>query len=241
MTTNSISFPYVNGTEIPVSENCLYLNSSWVHSSKDGKWDTHFVWELNVIQKFVDQIQDNFVILDIGANNGSFSLAAKFYPTTHWFCFEPDSWTCDNLRENLILNDIENVFISEYALSDKVGESILNICHSHRGLNTLGKNIVRFNKEDSYEYSVKTTTIDSLFLNKRIDLIKIDTEGSEYDIIKGGFETIKKYRPKILLEYNPNNIEQCGHSLEQLNSLIEDLNYEIFWSDGRENIFIQSR
>ncbi len=79
MTTNSISFPYVNGTEIPVSENCLYLNSSWVHSSKDGKWDTHFVWELNVIQKFVDQIQDNFVILDIGANNGSFSLAAKFY------------------------------------------------------------------------------------------------------------------------------------------------------------------
>jgi FkbM family methyltransferase len=234
-------FPYINETEILVSKSSLRANSAWNHPSTHPNLSSPFVYELNIIQKFVDQIQDNFVILDIGANNGSFSLAAKFYPTTHWFCFEPDSWTCDNLRENLILNDIENVFISEYALSDKVGESILNICHSHRGLNTLGKNIVRFNKEDSYEYSVKTTTIDSLFLNKRIDLIKIDTEGSEYDIIKGGFETIKKYRPKILLEYNPNNIEQCGNSLEQLNSLIEDLNYEIFWSDGGENIFIQSR
>ena len=60
---NTINFPYINGTEIPVSENCLYLNSSWVHPIKDDKWDTHFVWELDVIQKFVDQIQDNFVIL----------------------------------------------------------------------------------------------------------------------------------------------------------------------------------
>jgi FkbM family methyltransferase len=169
-------FPYINETEILVSKSSLRANSAWIHPSTHPNLSSPFVYELNIIQKFVDQIQDNFVILDIGANNGSFSLAAKFYPTTHWFCFEPDSWTCDNLRENLILNDIENVFISEYALSDKVGESILNICHSHRGLNTLGKNIVRFNKEDSYEYSVKTTTIDSLFLNKRIDLIKIDTE-----------------------------------------------------------------
>lgn len=235
------NFPYINGFEISVSESSLHGNSAWIHPSTHKNFDTNVVWELNVIQKFVDQIEDNFVILDVGANNGSFSLASKFYPNTQWFCFEPDSWTCNDFKENLVLNEIENVFVSEDALSDKVGESILNICHSHRGLNTLGTNIVRFRKEDSYEYSVRTNTIDNLFFNKRIDLIKIDTEGSEYSIIKGGFKTIKKYKPKILLEYNPINMNQCGHTEEELNSLIESLDYEIFWSDGGENIFIQSR
>ena len=106
---NLVYFPYVNGTEIAVSDNALYLNSSWVHPSKDGKWDTHFVWELGVIQKFVEQIQDNFVILDIGANTGTFSLAAKHYPTTRWHLFEPDPFNCSLLKENLKINNIDNI------------------------------------------------------------------------------------------------------------------------------------
>ena len=78
-------------------------------------------------------------------------------------------------------------------------------------------------------------------MNTRIDLIKMDTEGSEYDIIMGGIKTIKKYKPKILLEYNAGNMSQCGHSMEELDSLIDEINYEKFWFDNGENLFIQSR
>ena len=35
----------------------------------------------------------------------------------------------------------------------------------------------------------------------------------------------KKYKPKILLEYNPGNMGQCGHSMEELNCLIDEINY----------------
>lgn len=234
-------FPYINETEIKVSENAIHLNSAWVHPSRDNKWDKHFVWELDVIQKFVDQIQDNFIVLDIGSNNGSFSLAAKYYSNTIWHCFEPDDFTFSVLKENLKINEVENIILHKEALSDKVGDSILQICLSHRGLNTLGENLQRFSPNNSFQSKVKTNTIDNLFLETKIDLIKIDTEGSEYDIIKGGKETIKKYKPKILLEYNDSNIRQCGHTIEELNSLIDEINYEVFWFDGGENVFIQSR
>lgn len=237
----NVYFPYVNGNEIPVSESSLYFLSAWSHPSKDPNCINPFVYELNIIQRFVDEIQDNFVVLDIGANNGSFSLAAKYYPNTKWHCFEPDDFSFSILEENLKINEIQNVILYKDALCDKIGESVLNICHTHRGLNTLGTNLQRFPKSDSFEFKVRTNTIDNLFIDTKIDLIKIDTEGSEYDIIKGGIETIKKYKPKILLEYNSTNMSQCGHTMEELNSLIDEIGYETFWFDGGENLFIQSR
>jgi len=238
---NLVYFSYINSTKIAVSDRALYLNSSWVHPSKDNKWDTHFVWELDVIQKFAEQIQDNFVILDIGANTGTFSLAAKYYPTTKWHLFEPDPFNFSLLKENLKVNNIDNVILYEEALGNKIGDSVLKICPTHRGLNTIGTNVKRFSESESINHPIKIDTIDNLFLNTRIDLIKMDTEGSEYDIIMGGIETIKKYKPKILLEYNAGNMSQCGHSMEELDRLIEKINYEKFWFDNGENLFIQSR
>jgi FkbM family methyltransferase len=238
---NTINFPYINGTEISVSENALYLNCCFVHPTKDSEWFEPFVWELDVIQKFVDQIQNDFVVLDIGANTGLFSLAAKYYENTKWHLFEPDPFNYSSLQENLKINEIENVSLYEEAMGDKVGKEILKICSIHRGLNTIGKDVKRFSESESIDHPVKMNTIDNLFLDTKIDLIKIDTEGSEYDIIVGGIETIKKYKPKILLEYNEVNMSQCGHSRQELDLLINQINYEPFWFDNGENLFIQSR
>ena len=236
----TINYPYINGTEVPVSENAVYLNSSWVHPEKDPKWSAPFVWELDVIQKFADQIQDDFTILDVGANTGTFSMMAKLYPTTKWHLFEPDPFNYALLKENVELNEITNATMYEEALSDYVGECVLKICPNHRGLNTIGKNVARFSEAESVDHPVKCNTIDNLFSDTKIDLIKIDTEGSEYDIIKGGINTIKKFKPKILLEYNPGNMGQCGHTPDKLNNFISSIGYNPFWFDNGENLFIQS-
>tara|TARA_Y100001937_G_scaffold74566_1_gene101474 strand:- start:5854 stop:6573 length:720 start_codon:yes stop_codon:yes gene_type:complete len=235
-----INFPYINGSEIVVSTNSVHLNSSWVHPDIYPQYDSAFVWDLDVIQTFVDRIEDNDVILDIGANSGTFSLAAKYYPTTKWYSFEPDPFNTSLLEENLKLNNVENVVLYDHALSDNLGEDILKICPSHHGLNTLGKNLERFSENDSIDHLVKTNTIDNLFLDTKIDLIKMDTEGSEYDIIVGGKKTIKKYKPIILLEYNADNIRQCGHNMQKLNDLFSELNYTPCLTMG-ENLFIQPK
>ena len=153
-----------------------------------------------------------------------------------------DSTVLDIGAQSGSYNDINNVITSPEALSNKVGDQILNICSSHRGLNTLGNNLLRFSKDDSIECHVKTNTIDNLFLDTPIDLIKIDTEGGEYDILMGGLETIKKYKPKILLEFEEHNSQQCGYSCQDILNLVNSLDYEVVWrAHHGGDIFIQSR
>ena len=59
---------------------------------------------------------------------------------------------------------------------------------------------------------VKVSTIDKTFsdFSGEVDLIKIDTEGWEYFVLKGGKQTINKYRPIILMEFEEINMNQCG-------------------------------
>jgi FkbM family methyltransferase len=251
----TIDFPYIGGTIIPISDTAVHVNTGWTHPRNDVRFNQPFVYELNVIEFFYSQIKDNDVILDIGAHSGLFSMLAKYNKTTKWHLFEPDPFNSSNLKDNIEVNKIKNAIVYEEALSDYVGECTLNICTNHRGLNTIGKNPVRLHTNDGkYDHIpseinleknlvetllVKVNTIDNLFLDTKVDLIKIDTEGSEYDIISGGIEVIKKYRPKILLEYNVGNMNQCGNTPEKLNSLIEQIGYIPFWSDNGENLFIQ--
>jgi hypothetical protein len=92
----------------------------------------------------------------------------------------------------------------------------------------MGDNPLRFN--DIKPVEIDVNTLDNIFFNNNItvDYIKIDTEGYEYYILKGGINTIKKYRPIIQLEWNLINMEQCNVNENDFKELIKYLNYEIF-------------
>ena len=63
----------------------------------------------------------------------------------------------------------------------------------------------------------------------RIDWIKIDVEGFEYDVVKGGIELLKKYHPRLIVE-NHSNVEHIGPYAARrwplLLVLLEDLGYQ---------------
>ena len=65
------------------------------------------------------------------------------------------------------------------------------------------------------------------FFNKNIPVhfIKIDTEGWEYNILKGAGNTIKKYRPVIQLEWNITNMKECNVNEDDLSSLLKNYGY----------------
>lgn len=228
-------YPYINGSQILISDDSMTKNQyTWANGQ--------VIDDLSLIQPWLNYIKPGFTILDIGAQSGSFSLAAKFYPETTWYSFEPDLENYELLIQNLELNSITNVIPSTEALSKEVGECVLNIYTAHRGLNTLGEKFVNFCDTDVIQNKVKTNTIDNLFLDKQIDLIKIDTEGSEYDILMGGVNTIKRCKPKILMEYQEDKFNQFGYTCDDVIKLIEDLNYKIGWTDGTgSNIFIEPK
>ena len=191
------------------------------------------LWEQDSLYQFFKNIDKTkqYTIVDIGAQSGLYSLFAKFLPFCTFYAFEPFPVTFDILNENIKLNNINNVITHNLAISDKIGTAILNTSCSHNGLHTLGENPQRF--KDIIPMEVKTTTLDNFF-SSQVDYIKIDTEGYEYFILKGGKEIIKKYKPVLQIEYNAINMAQCGVSESMLDELIEEIGYVIIGRASEE-------
>jgi FkbM family methyltransferase len=186
------------------------------------------IWEKQSLNYFYNLIDKNnkVNIVDIGASVGLYSLYAKYLPNSQFYSYEPYKFTYDLLNDNIKLNNITNVETYNIGLSDKKGKTILNVCLSGDGANTMGANPLRFNNPHPIE--VETDTLDNIFYNNniKVDFIKIDTEGWEYNILKGGEKTIKKYKPIIQLEYNETNMKQCDINPEQLLNYINELGYK---------------
>jgi FkbM family methyltransferase len=148
------------------------------------------------------------VVLDIGANLGTFCvpLARKIAKHTY-HAFEPQRIISYQLCANIFINSLENVYAYELALSDRD----INIDAEMPDYATEG-NIGAFSideetRKNDYECSTVNTSnkielipLDYMNFNN-IRLIKIDVEGHELEVIKGGIETIKKNNyPPIIFE-----------------------------------------
>jgi FkbM family methyltransferase len=143
------------------------------------------------------RIKPEMTILDIGAHIGTFTLLAskKVGLNGKVIAVEAETDNFNQLKKNIDLNEIKNVIPINVALSDFNGEKDFFItkgsgCHSF--LPTLGQEIV-----DKIKIKVKSldTLMKELNIGK-IDLLKIDAEGAELEILKGGQETLIK-NPKM--------------------------------------------
>jgi len=141
--------------------------------------------KLNIALGFVK----NFTTaIDGGANYGimSYNLNSKF---SKIYAFEVDTPVRDCLKKNVEKFQLDNVVVCDCGLSDKEELVALNYLK-----NTFGTYI---NKEVSGTNICKT--LDSFELTE-VGFIKLDCEGYEPYILKGAEQTIKKYRPVILME-----------------------------------------
>jgi FkbM family methyltransferase len=150
---------------------------------------------------FLSKIKADSIVLDLGANVGTFSLkAAKItQPNGKVIAVEPIPFIFDNLKTNVRLNGFQNIVLINAAAADKDGEAKLNL-----GINYhTSSSIVR--AESGNSILVKTVSIDNVLKLENIpklDLIKMDIEGAEYLAIRGMKEALIKYRPLILFENN---------------------------------------
>ena len=145
-------------------------------------------------------------------------------PLCYFYAFEPFAETYDLLVENLQINEINNVKTYNIGISDEEGSAVLNTSASHNGLHTIGQPM-RFS--DVKPVPIKVDTIDNIFYktNTPVHFMKIDTEGWEYNILKGAKNTIQKFKPLIQLEWNETNMEQCGINPQDLLDLIKEFGY----------------
>jgi FkbM family methyltransferase len=143
---------------------------------------------------------DARVIVDIGANMGCFSIfAADLCKNATILCYEPESKNFEILSKNITENHFQDrVHAYQYAVAGDAGSRELIVGESP--LNSLV-----INSQSSRRQPVSCITLSEIMTGHnlpKIDFLKINCEGAEYEIIERCSESdIAKLR-KIRLEYH---------------------------------------
>lgn len=145
-------------------------------------------------QKYIRQkVQSGRVTLDIGAHIGFFTvlLAHCVGPGGKVYSFEPNLKNFTRLQKNVELNQLSQAVPIHLALSDRTGSACLNLSeHSNTG-HALKRDSEAPGQKPTE--AVQTETLDAFVERQRIgkiDLMKIDTEGSEDLVLAGGRKTL---------------------------------------------------
>ncbi len=153
-------------------------------------------------------LRPDAIVLDVGANIGVTALNyAKAVPRGKVFAFEPTHYAFAKLKHNIVLNPglserivMIQAFVSHTpaAGNDLSAYASWKVDRKHyEGQHPVHRGIIQ-----STDF-VPAISIDGFCAGNnipRVDLIKIDTDGHEFDVLTGAANTIRQFRPVIIFE-----------------------------------------
>ena len=149
------------------------------------------------------RLKDENLIIDIGANIGIFTVIASNY-AQKIIAYEPLAENFKFLKKNLKHNKIDNVEVHKLGLGKK-GRARMIPMLSGSYVGVLGKEPVKLIGLDDIEF-------------EKCDLLKVDCEGSEYDLFKyASPETLKKIK-RFAMEFHKDMVDSKTHK-EMINKL----------------------
>lgn len=166
--------------------------------------------------------QDTESILDIGAHFGDFTRGMKQQmPFATYFMIEANPECEPNLKQVPFTDYIITL------LSDEEKEVTYYVDKNNltsTGNSYYKENTHFFSEENVIEKKVKAKTLDILFPEQSFDFIKIDTQGSEIDIIKGGKNLVSKAK-YILLECSVEKYNEGAPLVDDVKAFMNEIGY----------------
>ena len=168
----------------------------------------------------------NPVIIDIGGNRGeSIKNFLKYKKDARIYSFEPKKNSFNFIKKKY---KTKNINIFNYGIGNSHSSIILYTPkiynYEFSGLSSIDQNNLKFrlsfffkkiNKNFKFiKEKIKIKKLDNF--NLQPDLIKIDTEGSELDVVKSSLETIKRFEPVIIIEFNHSNFLAINEILKKI-------------------------
>lgn len=208
----------INGVYIPDRESHFqsYLNNK--NNMINGVGTYHH----DRLLKSLKYVEDFSCAIDIGAHVGLWSMHLINY-FTNLYVFEPDIQNFECLIENVsVPSKFSTLKTHQCALGNGYGPA------------SLGKDLINTGKTHIVPLVMKNQVImkslDSF--NLQPSYIKIDVEGYELFVLKGAEQTLKKYKPVIVMEVGPSSLTD-RYKIRETESLefLQDLGAVV-----RENI-----
>lgn len=167
------------------------------------------IWEENVYEVKDSHFNLGGVVIDIGANIGTFSVYAAHFGATV-YAIEPEPHNLEALKYNIEINNMQDkIYACPYAISDYKGTAII---HDSGG----GSSI----KDDgAFGAEVEVMSLDNFFnlyhINE-VDVLKIDVEGAELEIILGASKENLQKCKYITMEFDIRTGRQMGDMVQKL-------------------------
>jgi FkbM family methyltransferase len=173
-----------------------------------------------------EQVLSGSNCIDIGCHKGEIlEILLSQAPKGIHFAFEP----LPSFYDELIKKFKKKAIIFPYALADKSGETVFHFVKNAPAYSGIQKRKYAIQEPDIEKIHVKVKQLDEIIPeNVKIDFIKIDVEGGEFDVLKGGTNLLKKYKPLLIFEFGKGASDFYNVKPNELFKFLTDLNYSIY-------------
>ena len=201
----------------------LYLNLG------ENMCHDYFYYGELIYEKFTVEFMKEFleagdVCLDVGANLGYLTrLMAKMagrHGAVH--AYEPNPAAFRLLQANT--HDLPQTTLHPLAVGDREGRATFSIT-TNGTTSSIGTQVAA-----KQTIEVQLNTLDNLAGHlQRIDFVKIDVEGFEFNVMRGGMSLIKNHMPLIYFEFLDDQANARKVSIREYESLLTPLGYQLRW------------
>ncbi len=187
--------------------------------------DVNAVWEEMESSFLLNNLKEGDVFVDAGANIGYFSMLAAQQKVSKVLAIEPVPKTYDMLNMNIKHNMLDDII-------ETFNIGLGSEKHTVKFTTSLGpKNHMKYEVDNIHSnlptVDVEIITLDDLIkkLVTRVDFVKVDIEGAEYNFLLGARETIEAFRPMILMEIEEHRLVKFNTNAEQIFNFMYQLGY----------------
>jgi len=201
-------------------------------------WYIYFGFREPARLKLYDLISEGDIVFDVGANIGDTTLhfAKIIGDNAKVHSFEPDPINHNSIQKNISLNNFKNIILNKIGLGNVKGSfKIHTLDQKNKGMNR----IVSDSEDVKNSREIQVTTINEYVKEnniQKLDLIKIDVEGYEFNVLKGSVEVLNRFHPKLFIELDDENLKAQGSSAKKLVMFLLDIGYDIFQAETDEKI-----
>jgi FkbM family methyltransferase len=190
-------------------------------------------YEPDIVNLISQKTPVNKDAINVGANIGLYSnlLAELINTDKKVLAIEPTPGAFKYLEANIKRNkNCNKIFTFNGIATDVPGLSKINIIEGKEEYSSVGViSHYAVEKEKCISVDIEGDTIDQLVEKFKLQpgIIVIDVEGSEYQVLKGAIETIRKFKPIIISELDDKLLKNLNTTTFQVVELLEMNGYTV--------------
>lgn len=181
-------------------------------------------WEQYTIKFLKNYLKEGHNVIEVGSNIGAHTLliAKIIGKKGKIIAIEPTKFAINKLNRNISLNkDLSNISVVKKIVSDSV----------YNGSDEFNSDWSMSSPQVPHKLDFVSTTLDILVEEsalQKLDLLKIDVDGYDYKVLRGGKDVIEKFKPTIFVELCEYVLNKQGDSVSDIFTYLEGFGYECF-------------